>query len=101
MMSGLQRRWWVLGLALALGVVLFTPLASSHPDGLERVAEDVGFIERAQESPYELVPDYLFPGIDNEAVATVLAGLIGTGLLFGLAYGLAWVLRRRPDQRAS
>jgi len=27
--------------------VLLSPFASSHPDGLERVAEDLGFIEEA------------------------------------------------------
>ena len=105
-MSGLQRRrwvkrWWVIGLALALAVALFSPLASPHPDGLERVAEDEGFIDRAEEAPYELIPDYVFPGIDNEAVATILAGLVGTGAVFGSVYGLARVLRRRSGQAAS
>jgi len=105
MMSGLQRRWWVkrwwvIGLALALAVALFSPLASPYPDGLERVAEDEGFIEQAEVAPYELIPDYVFPSIDNEAVATILAGLVGTGAVFGLAYGLAWVLRRRSGQAA-
>jgi hypothetical protein len=100
-MSGPQRRWWLIGLALALAVALFSPLASSHPDGLERVAEDKGFMERAGEAPYELIPDYVFPGIDNEAVATILAGLVGTGVVFGLVYGLAWVLRRQSGQAAS
>jgi hypothetical protein len=106
MMSGLQRqwwvkRWWVIGVALALAVALFSPLASAHPDGLERVAEDEGFIGRAETAPYELIPDYVFPGIDNEAVATILAGLVGTGVVFGLVYGLAWVLRRRSRQAVS
>jgi hypothetical protein len=106
MMSGLQRqwwvkRWWVIGLALALAVALFSPLASPHPDGLERVAEDEGFIDRAAAAPYELIPDYGFPGIDNEAVATILAGLVGTGAVFGLVYGLARLLRRRSGQAAS
>ena len=82
-------------------VALFSPLASSHPDGLERVAEDEGFIDRAEEAPYELIPDYAFPGIDNEAVATILAGLVGTGVVFGLAYGLAWVLRGWSSRTAS
>ena len=100
-MSGLQRRWWVIGLLLALAVALFSPLASPHPDGLERVAEDEGFIDRAEEAPYELIPDYVFPGIDNEAVATILAGLVGTGAVFGLASGLAWVLRRRSGHAVS
>ena len=39
-----RRRWWLVGLAVALLVVIvLAPLASSAPDGLERVAIDAGF----------------------------------------------------------
>ena len=95
------KRWWVIGIALALAVALLSPLASPHPDGLERVAEDKGFLEQAEEAPYKLIPDYLFPGIGDEAVATIVAGLVGTGVVFGSVYGLASVLRRRSGQKAS
>ncbi len=82
-----------------LTLAIFSPLASSHPDGLERVAEDQGFIEHAQEPWYELIPDYVFPGIPNEALATILAGIVGTLLVFGLMWGLGKVVaRRRPAQ---
>lgn len=94
-MNLLKRYWWAIGLLLALGLALLSPLASPHPDGLERVAEDQGFLSRARGAPYELVADYLFPGIENEALATVVAGIAGTVILFGLGAGLAWILRRR------
>ena len=93
-MNKFKRYWWVIGLALALVVALFSPLASPHPDGLERVAEDEGFIERARDAPYELIPDYVFPGMASESAATILAGIAGTAIVFGLAYGLAWILRK-------
>jgi hypothetical protein len=64
------------------------------------VAEDRGFIDRAREAPYRLLPDYVLPGVQNEGVATILAGLIGTLVVFGLVYGLAWVLRRRSERVA-
>ncbi len=99
-MEKLRKYWWVIGLLLALGVALLSPLASPHPDGLERVAEDEGFIDQAQDAPYQIIPDYAFPGIENEALATIVAGLVGTILLFAAAYALAWLLRRKPD-RAS
>jgi hypothetical protein len=41
------------------------------------------------------MPDYLFPGIENEALATAVAGVAGTLLMFVLGYGLAWAVRRR------
>jgi len=100
-MNWFRKQWWVIGLLLPLVVVLFTPLASPHPDGLERVAEDKGFIERARDAPYEIIPDYLFPGMANENAATILAGIMGTLIVFGLTYGLAWALRRRSEQAAS
>ena len=100
-MNGLKTRWWAIGLALAVAVALFSPLASPHPDGLERVAEDEGFVDRAQDAPYEIIPDYAFPGVDNEGLSTILAGIVGTLTVFGLAYVLAWILRRRVGQAVS
>jgi hypothetical protein len=67
----------VAGLGIALFITLFSPFASSHPDGLERVAEDKGFLEVADSPPYELISDYVFPWVDNEDLATVLSGIVG------------------------
>lgn len=91
----MRGSWWIIGLALALFVALLSPLASPHPDGLERVAEDQGFSERARAPWYEAIPDYIFPGIENEAVATMVAAVVGTGALFGLMVGLGRLLARR------
>jgi hypothetical protein len=99
-MDKLREFWWVIGLLLALGIAVLSPLASSHPDGLERVAENTGFLDRAEDAPFEIIPDYTVPGIDTPTVSTIVAGLIGTLLLFGLGYGLAWLLHRR-SQRAT
>jgi cobalt/nickel transport system permease protein len=92
-MGGL--RWVVAGLAVALVLTLISPLASPHPDGLERVAEDLGFIEAARDAPYEVVPDYTFPGISNQALSTIAAGVAGTIIVFGIAVGVAALFRRR------
>jgi cobalt/nickel transport system permease protein len=81
-------RWAALGLALALAVTLLAPLASPHPDGLERVAEDQGFIETAQDAPYEIIPDYVLPGVPNEALATIAAGVVGTLIVAGVAFAV-------------
>jgi hypothetical protein len=100
-MKNLKKYWWLVGLLLAVIVALFSPLASPHPDGLERVAEEQGFLEQAKDAPYQVVPDYAFPGIENKDLATIVAGVAGTVLLFGLGYGLAWVLRRRASHVPS
>ncbi len=91
----MKRYWWLVGLALALALALLSPLASPSPDGLERIAEDHGFIGRALEPVYRLIPDYVFPGIADERLATIVSGIVGTLLVFALAYGLALLLRRR------
>jgi len=95
----MKLKWWHIALLVALLMAFISPFASSSPDGLEKVAEDKGFIEEAAETPYELIADYLFPGVENEALATILAGIIGTLVLFGLAYGVARLLRRKQEAR--
>ena len=89
----MKIKWWHVGLLIALGLAILSPLASSWPDGLERVAEDKGFIEAALEPAFEVIPDYVFPGLGNEALATILAGLVGTLILFGASYGLGALLK--------
>lgn len=94
----MRMKWWLAGLAVCLLLVVFSPLASSSPDGLERVAEDKGFISLAEEAPFQVMADYVFPGMENEAVATILAGLMGTLLLFGMVYVLARLLSFRKTR---
>ncbi len=84
-------------LALVVGIVAVF-FASPSPDGLERVAEDKGFIEAAQAAPFEIIPDYVFPGVSNEALAGVIAVVLGTLLLFAVGYGIARTLRRRNQR---
>jgi hypothetical protein len=84
----------VVGLGIALGVAFLSPLASSDPDGLEKVAEDEEFIDEAKDAPYEVIPDYVFPGVENEDVATILAGIAGVLIVAVLTFVVAFVLRR-------
>ena len=89
------------GLLLALIIAFFlSPLASPLPDGLERVAEDKGFIGQASGPPFQIIADYIFPGIENEKLATILAGLLGTIILFGIAYAVARLLALRIKKTA-
>ncbi len=93
-----NKRWWIVGLIIAMAVTILSPLASPWPDGLERVAEDQGFIARALDPFYEIIPDYVLPGVQNEALATILAGIVGVLIVFGLAFGVAYVLRRKEAE---
>ncbi len=97
----MKKKWWLITLILCLLLATISPLASSSPDGLEKVAEDKGFIGLAEESPFEIMADYIFPGIHNEAMATILAGWLGTVLLFAIAYGLAWLIKSRKGRATT
>jgi hypothetical protein len=68
-------------------------LASEHPDGLERTAEDLGFAAAARPQP-ALLPDYTVPGVAG-GVSTALAGLLGAGACLAVAAGIAALARRR------
>jgi cobalt/nickel transport system permease protein len=89
---------WIAGLLFALLLAIASPLASSHPDGLEWVAEQQGFLLKAQNPIYKIMPDYLFPGISNTATATIIAGIIGTLIVFAVALGVAYARRHKTSQ---
>lgn len=87
----------MVGLAVAVALVFFVaPIASGDPDGLERVAIDQGFSAEAQDHPIGgPLADYGVSGIESERLGTMLAGVAGVVVVFGLGLGLVSVLRRR------
>lgn len=96
-----SRKFFVLFLLVSLlvaGVGSF--YASSHPDGLEYVAEKTGFIDSAEDSATGDSPlaDYGVKGVDNERLSGGLAGVIGCVVVLVLAGGLFLVVRRRDDE---
>ena len=82
-----SRVGWVIGALAIIAVVVVAAsfLASGDPDGLERVAEDHGFIGAGEGSPFSIIADYVFPGMDGP-MATVVAGLIGVAIVLGLVW---------------
>ena len=92
----------VVGIGIALLITFFSPLASSEPDGLEKVAENHGFITQAEDAPYEIIADYVFPWVDNEDLATILAGMTGVLIVAAVALAFAFLLwRLRGAQRST
>jgi cobalt/nickel transport system permease protein len=87
-------RWVTIGLAITLVIAALSPLASPDPDGLERVAEDQGFLGSALDPVYNVLPDYTIPGIANETASGIIAVMVGTVLVFGIAFVLARVQRK-------
>jgi cobalt/nickel transport system permease protein len=85
--------WVVSGLLIALVTAVFSFAASGSPDGLERVAEDTGFIDTALDPFYNLLPDYTIPFIANETISGIAAVVFGTLLVFGVAVVIGRTVR--------
>ena len=87
---------WVIGLVLALLLAIASPLASKHPDGLISVATRYGFINSEHNPILKVIPHYIFPGIESKPLATILAAVLGTLIVFIVALGVAYSRRHRP-----
>jgi cobalt/nickel transport system permease protein len=89
------------GLVISLGATALVAaavsfVASNSPDGLEHVAESLGFVTTS-EPVWRLSPmaDYAVPGLANETLAGVLAGIVGVMVTGILLYALLQTARRR------
>ncbi|MER7130974.1 energy-coupling factor ABC transporter permease [Streptosporangium saharense] len=87
----------VLVAALLAGIVSF--YASSSPDGLERVAEDKGFIGQA--SDHALGDQPLADYGEVGGIPVGVAGLVGVGVTLAVGGGLFFAVRRRNRGKAS
>lgn len=93
-----RGNWVIVGVTIAIIVVLLAPFASGHPDGLEWVAGETGFLNVARDAPFRLLPDYTIPGLGATATSTILAGLVGLVVVGAISFGISrLVTRRRAD----
>ena len=81
------------GLIIALAIAVFSLFSSSSPDGLERVAIDFGFADRAIEPIIEIMPDYSLPGVQSDlgGVLVIVGGLL---LALVIALSLGYIIKR-------
>jgi cobalt/nickel transport protein len=98
------RRLVVVGVLVSLflaGVVSF--YASSHPDGLQFVAGEKGFLHSAGAHPSDDSPfaGYSTRGVHDARLSGGIAGVVGATLVFVLAGGLFLAVRRRDRSDAS
>ncbi len=91
------RGWIYAGILISLLAVLLSPLASGSPDGLERVAEDMGFLERGMNAPYQILPDYTIPFLGETGISTIVAGAVGALILLGILILVGRSLRKPED----
>ena len=89
------RGWIVAGILVSLIAIFISPLASGNPDGLEKVAQDLGFLNQGLGSPYQILPDYTVPFFGETALSTVMAGIVGAVVIAGLIILIGRNLRRK------
>ena len=97
----MKKRDVIISLVVAVFLAgIISMFASSHPDGLEKLAENLGFLEKGEGQPLvkSPIPDYELPGLENKKLATSIAGIAGTLVVFGLGYGLAAILKRKEHK---
>ena len=98
-----ETRTFVIGAVLAAitVAVVVSQFAASDPDGLERVAEDEGFADQAEDHAFgsSLLADYATRGIDNETLSLAVAGSAGVVLTLAVGWGVADAPRRRAGTR--
>ncbi len=103
-----NQTWLLVGLGVSLAIAGFlSPFASKSPDGLDRVAEDLKFKEKEAEKPIsgqlpfaQVFQEYAVKGVP-ETIATPLAGIIGTVVTFGLAWGVGKLTIRPKNNNSS
>jgi cobalt/nickel transport system permease protein len=94
------------GLAVAVAVAVFlSPFASDKADGLEFVGAKLGFL-REDGPPSTIsapIPEYelKLPGVEHVKLATAAAGVVGTLVVFGVAWGMARILPHRKNEEAT
>lgn len=107
--SAKNRVFVLIGLGTALVIATFlSPFASKDPDGLDRVSQDLKFEEKAAEAPpakqlpfAHIFDEYALKSVPDEKVATALAGLVGTLVTFGLAWGVGKLTVRQSHDRSA
>jgi cobalt/nickel transport system permease protein len=88
------RGWLVPVVSIFLIAGVLSLFASAWPDGLEKVAENVGFIDLAEKVRVQVptpLADYAIEGLGP--IGTSIAGLLGSAVCFAVAFGIAQVVK--------
>jgi len=91
-----SRGWVVAGALIALVVVILSPLASTDPDGLNRVAMNLGFIESARSGNGPLA-GYSVSLLENASLSRIAAGTIGVLVVLVIAFLAGRTLQKKSQ----
>jgi len=94
----LRNKFLRAGLLVSLAIAgVLSYYASSQPDGLEKVAEDKGFLDTAKDSVNAGTPlaDYGITGLENERLSVGLSGIIGVIVTLIVAFAIFKTLAKK------
>jgi cobalt/nickel transport system permease protein len=80
-----SRAWVFVGISITLAVLLLSPFASINPDGLNRVAMDLGFNQTAQLASGPLA-GYTVPFLKSISASKIVAGAIGIIVVLAITF---------------
>lgn len=88
------KGWLVPVVSIFLIAGVLSLFASAWPDGLERVAENMGFIDLGEQVRISVptpLADYGIEGLGQ--IGASIAGLVGAAVCFAVAFGIAKVVK--------
>ena len=92
-----MKRFLIIGGLVAVVVAAIVSFyASSQPDGLEKVAEQYGILDNAEDSATATSPlaDYAVTGVTNDRASVGIAGVAGVAVTAAVGFGVFYALRR-------
>ena len=98
MIEKANRKFYLISLLVSIGLAgIVSFYASSSPDGLEKVAGDIGFIETAKDHTLDnsALADYGVAGIENERLSVGIAGIVGVIATGALMYLIVKFISRK------
>ncbi len=88
-----MKKLFLFAIIIALFAAFF---ASTHPDGLDFVAEKLGFNEKEIE---RIVPmsDYKLNFLPQNSISTALAGIVGIFIILAIAWLTIYLLKKKQQ----
>lgn len=95
-----SKRLYIIGFVITLLIAgVFSFYASSSPDGLEKVAIDLGFIDTAKDSAVSdtALAEYGVKGVENERLSVGIAGIVGVFVTGLVMYAIVRLLGKKKN----
>ena len=100
-----RRNWSILiavGIGFALLITLFSPFASSSTQmALNGSPRTKSFSIPRRIRGIEIIPDYTFPGVENQRLATIRPGIVGVLIVAAIGLGIGYGMKMLARSRAN